>query len=70
MKTRITRPGSFTNTITNIYDSDKINIEDEDEDNKKKKKCCFCWKDEDDDFPRCHWESRCPDDIPPCEEED
>ncbi len=41
MKTRITRPGSFTNTITNIYDSDKINIEDEDEDNKKKKKCCL-----------------------------
>ena len=36
MKTRITRPGSFTNTITNIYDSDKINIEDEDEDNKNR----------------------------------
>ena len=36
----------------------------------KCKDCCYCWQDEDDDFPRCHWEIRCPGDIPPCEEED
>lgn len=22
------------------------------------------------DYPRCHWESRCPGDVPPCEEDE
>lgn len=34
------------------------------------KNCCYQWKDEDDRWPCCHWEARCPDDYPPCEEED
>ena len=29
--------------------------------------CCFCWKEEDEDYPTCHWESRAPDDMAPCE---
>lgn len=32
--------------------------------------CCYQWKDEDDRWPCCHWESRCPGDVPPCEEYD
>ena len=35
--------------------------------------CCFCWVEPngfDDGYPRCHWESRCPDDHPPCEDDD
>jgi hypothetical protein len=32
--------------------------------------CCYCWKDEDDKYPCCHWASKCPDDIPPCEDEE
>ena len=32
--------------------------------------CCFMWKAEDERFPTCHWESRCPDDKPPCEYDD
>lgn len=29
--------------------------------------CCFCWKEEDEDYPTCHWESRAPGDMAPCE---
>ena len=29
--------------------------------------CCYCWQDEYESYPCCHWESRCPDDKPPCE---
>lgn len=32
--------------------------------------CCYFWKEDNEDHFQCHWESRCPDDIPPCEEED
>ena len=32
--------------------------------------CCYCWKEEWEDHPTCHWESRCPDDQPPCEYEE
>lgn len=32
--------------------------------------CCYCWREEWEDYPHCHWEVRCPGDIPPCEEED
>lgn len=40
------------------------------------KECPYCWHDLDENgdvisrFPYCHWESRCPGDLPPCEEED
>lgn len=30
--------------------------------------CSYSWKDAEDDIPFCHWRSRCPDDIAPCEE--
>lgn len=32
--------------------------------------CSYHWKNEDEDYPSCHWEARCPGDIPPCEEDD
>lgn len=32
--------------------------------------CCYFWREEDEAFQTCHWESRCPGDIPPCEEEE
>ena len=32
--------------------------------------CCYFWKEEDEDRPQCHWVSRCPDDFPPCEEDE
>lgn len=32
--------------------------------------CAYCWKEEEDRYPICHWESRCPGDYPPCEEID
>ena len=32
--------------------------------------CCYFWKEDGEDHPQCHWVSRCPDDFPPCEEED
>ena len=31
--------------------------------------CCYFWREEDEDFDSCHWEPRCPGDVPPCEEE-
>ena len=31
--------------------------------------CCYFWREEDETFQTCHWESRSPGDIPPCEEE-
>lgn len=31
--------------------------------------CCYFWKEEDENYPSCHWESRAPSDAPPCEEE-
>ena len=30
--------------------------------------CPYCWKEEDDRFPCCHWEPKCPGDVPLCEE--
>ena len=32
--------------------------------------CCYFWKDEDEEYPSCHWESRAPGDVPPCEYEE
>lgn len=32
--------------------------------------CCYFWREEDEESRCCHWESRCPGDIPPCEEEE
>ena len=32
--------------------------------------CCYQWKEEWEDYPSCHWESRCPGDQAPCEYED
>lgn len=32
--------------------------------------CPYFWKEDWEDHPQCHWVSRCPDDFPPCEEED
>lgn len=31
------------------------------------KECEFHWKDDGEEYPRCHFESRTPWDIPPCE---
>lgn len=31
--------------------------------------CCYYWKNADDERPHCNWTSRCPDDIPPCEDD-
>ena len=32
--------------------------------------CCYFWREEGEESRCCHWESRCPGDIPPCEEEE
>ena len=32
--------------------------------------CCYFWREEDEESRCCHWEPRCPGDIPPCEEEE
>lgn len=32
--------------------------------------CCFFWRDEDENHPYCHFESRWPDDKAPCDRED
>ena len=32
--------------------------------------CCYLWKEEWEEYPCCHWVSRCPDDKAPCEYED
>lgn len=32
--------------------------------------CCYFWKEDGEDRPQCHWVSRCPDDFPPCEEDE
>lgn len=32
--------------------------------------CCYCWQEEYEARSTCHWESRCPNDIPPCEYEE
>ena len=32
--------------------------------------CYYFWREEDEDFNSCHWEPRCPGDIPPWEEEE
>lgn len=31
--------------------------------------CCYFWKEDRDERAMCHWESRCPGDFPPCEED-
>ena len=31
--------------------------------------CGYHWKEEWEDYPSCHWESRCPGDVAPCDEE-
>ena len=30
--------------------------------------CPYCWKEEEEEYARCHWVIRCPGDYPPCEE--
>ena len=32
--------------------------------------CGYFWKEDYEERPSCHWVSRCPDDFPPCEEEE
>ena len=32
--------------------------------------CCYFWREESESSQSCHWELRCPGDIPPCEEEE
>lgn len=32
--------------------------------------CSYWWKNENEDYPGCKWESKGPGDLPPCEEED
>ena len=32
--------------------------------------CAYYWKEDYEDRPQCHWESRCPGDMAPCDEED
>lgn len=32
--------------------------------------CCYFWREEGESSQSCHWESCCPGDIPPCEEEE
>lgn len=32
--------------------------------------CCYFWREEGEESRCCHWEPCCPDDIPPCGEED
>lgn len=34
------------------------------------KYCNYYWEDDNQPYAMCHWTSRCPGDIPPCEEED
>lgn len=34
------------------------------------KDCCYFWKDENEEYPGCHFVDRCPGDKAPCEEED
>lgn len=34
------------------------------------KDCPYFWKEEDESYPSCKWTIRCPDDIPPCEEDE
>lgn len=36
----------------------------------KCKDCCFYWFNEDYRRNMCNWEARCPNDYPPCEEEE
>lgn len=31
--------------------------------------CAYLWKDDGEKYPRCHWESRAPGDVPPCEQD-
>lgn len=31
--------------------------------------CAYFWKEEDETREHCHWTSRCPGDLPPCEED-
>ena len=31
--------------------------------------CNWFWKEDDEKYPSCHFEARCPGDIPPCEED-
>ena len=32
--------------------------------------CCYFWREEGEESRCCHWEPRCPGDIPPCGEEE
>lgn len=32
--------------------------------------CAYFWREENEDYSCCHWQSRCPDDMAPCEYED
>lgn len=34
------------------------------------KECVFCWKDDEDNFPCCHFERRTSWDVAPCEQEE
>lgn len=34
------------------------------------KECCYWWKNEDEAYPGCKFEARCPGDLPPCEQDD
>lgn len=36
----------------------------------KCEECCYYWQDENEDCPRCQWESICFGDIVPCEYEE
>lgn len=31
--------------------------------------CCYQWREDDESYPCCHWESRAPGDVPPCEDD-
>lgn len=33
------------------------------------KDCAYQWREAGDPYPVCHWESRCPGDVPPCEDD-
>lgn len=35
-----------------------------------KRGCSYYWQEEGEAYPRCHWESRCPGDVAPCDEDD
>ena len=45
------------------------NEEDENMSECAKRGCCYYWQDEDEAYPRCHWECHCPGDMAPCEYE-